>query len=280
MATQNSKIIVNPSLAHAFSTSPGTVATHYNCPCGRCIAGPTTYTRPPYGGKLPFRSGSLPPSVPYVEDIRHTITIIPPSSPYFLNGNVSFFSDDSLVEQRRRGVLSSSVSHVRAIASRTKALLGNIRKVHRHTNETASNDARLPPVLRSGEIADGIADEDACRGIKTADTQRVGLKRRMTTKEKVKRWIQTSDTEPMSLKPRKSTKEKVKGWIQTSETEPMGSKRGMSKNEPKRWIKTPETEPMALRRIMSAEEVKGLFHNITGGDRVRGLGRKMSVVTN
>lgn len=305
MATQNSTTNVGPSLAHAFTTSPGTVAAHYNCPCGSCTAGPSTYTGPPYGGKLPFRNGSLPPCVPYIEDTRHMISIIPPSGPYFLNDNVSFFSDDSPGEQERRGVLRSSVSRVRAIAYRAKASLDNIRKAQRHSNGTASNNTRLPPMLRSGDIADRFADEEARRGIQTAETQLVGLKRRISTKEKVRRWIQTSETEPMDLKRGvstkekvkwwiqtsetepiglkrgMSTKEKVKRWIQTSETEPMGLKRGMSKKEAKRWIKTSETEPMAWRRRMSAEEeAKGWFHNINGGDKVRRLGRKMSVAKN
>lgn len=225
---------MSPSLAHAFTPSPGTVAAHYDCPCGSCIAGPSTYTMPRYGGKLSFRNGSLPPSVPYIEDTRHTITIIPPSGPYFLNDNVSFFSVDSLVEQQRRGVLRSGISHVRAIAYRAMASLDNIRKPQRHSNGTASNDTQLPPMLRSGEIADENAGGDARRGIQIAETQPVGLKRRMTTKEKVKRWIQTSETEPMALKRRMSTKEEVKEW----------------------------------------------FHNITRGDKVRRLGRKMSVLKN
>lgn len=252
MATQYSKINVSPSLAHAFTTSAGTVAAHYNCPCGSCIAGPSTYTRSP-GGKLPFRNGSLPPRVPYIEDIHHTITIIPPSGPYFLNDNESFFSDDSPVEQQRRGVLRSRVLHIRAIAYRAKASLDNIRKAARHSDGTASSDTRLPPMLRSGEIADGFfADRNARRGIQTAETQLAGLKRRMATKEKVKRWIHTSETEPRALK------------------------RRMSKEGAKRWIQTSETEPMALkRRMLTKKEVKGWFHNITGGGKVRRLGRKV-----
>lgn len=254
MATQNSKINLSPPLAHAFTTSSGTVAAHYSCPCGSCSAGPSTYTRHP-GGKLPFRNGSLPPRVPYIEDIHHTITIIPPSSPYFPNDNASFFSGDSPVEQQRRGVLRSSVSHVRAIAYRAKASLDNIRKAARHSDGTASNYTRLQPMLRSGEIADRFADGNPCRGIQPAETQLAGLKRRMTTKEKVHRRIQTSETEATALK------------------------RGMSKEEAKRWIQTSETEPMTLkRRILTIKEVKGWFHNITGGYKGRRLGRKMSIV--
>lgn len=254
MATQNSKINVSPLLAHAFTTSPGTVAAHYNCPCVSCSAGPSTYTRHP-GAKPPFRNGSLPPTVPYIEDIHHSITIVPPSGPYFLNDNASFFSDDSPVEQQRRGVLRSSVSHVRAIAYRAKASLDNIRKAARHSDGMASNETRLQPIFRSGEIADGFADGNARRGIQTAETQLAGLKRRMATKEKVNRRIHTSETEAMALK------------------------RGKSKEEAKRWIQTSETEPMALkRRILTKKGVKGWFHNITGGDKGRRLGRKMSTV--
>lgn len=220
MATKNSKHDVSPSLAYEFTTSSGTAAAHYDCPCGICIAGPNTYNVPPYGGKLPFRNGSQPPSFPYIEDIRQTITIIPPSGPYFFNGNVSFFSVDSLVEQQRRGLLRSGVSHVSAIACRAKASLDNIRKPQRQSNGTTSNDTRLPPMYRSGEIAGG----DSRRGIQIPETQPVGLKRRMTTQEKVKRWIQTSETERMVLK-RRMPKEKAKRWIETSETEPMALKR-------------------------------------------------------
>lgn len=256
MVTQNSKINVSLSLAHAFTTSAGNVAAQCDCSCVSCIAGPSTYTRPP-GRNLPFRNGSLPPRAPYIEDIHHTITIIPPSGPYFLNNNGSFFSDDSQVEQQRRGVLRSSVSHVRAIAYRAKASLDHIRNAARHSDRTASKDTRLTPMLRSGEIADGFADRNARRGIQTAETQLAGLKRRMATKKKVKRWVQTSETEPMALK------------------------RGISKEEAKRWLQTSETEPMALKRKrLTKKEVKGWFHNITGGDKVRRLGRKMSIVIN
>lgn len=252
MATQNSKINVSPRLARAFTTSPGTAAAHYNCPCGSCSAGPSTYTRHP-GGKLPFRYGSLPPRVPYIEDIHHNITIIPPSGPYFRNDNASFFSDDSPVEQQRRGVLRISVSYVRAIAYRAKTSLDNIRKAARHSHGTASNHTRLQPMLRSGEIADGFADGNARRGIQTTETQ-LGLKHKMATKEKGNRRILTSEIEAMALK------------------------RGKSKKA-KRWIQTSETEPMALkRRIITKKEVKGWFHNIMGGDKGWRLGRKISIV--
>lgn len=205
MATKNSKHNVSPSLAYEFTTSSGIVAAHYDCPCGICIAGPSTYNMPPYGGKLPFCNGTQPPSFPYIEDTRQTITIIPPSGPYFLNGNVSFFSVDSLVEQQQRGLLRSSVSHVRAIVYKAKASLNNIWKPQRQSSGTTSNDTRLPPMHRSGEIVGG----DSRRGIQTLEIWPVGLKRRMTTKENVKRWIHTSETEPISLK-RGMPKEKAK----------------------------------------------------------------------
>lgn len=138
MAIQNGKINLSPSLAQSFTTSPGTVAAHHNCLCGSSSAGPSTCTRP-LGGKLPFRNGSLPPRIPFVEDIHYTITI-PPSNPYFLNNNGSFFSDDSPVAQQRRGTLRSSASHVRARAYRAKASLDNIRKAAWHSDGTVSND--------------------------------------------------------------------------------------------------------------------------------------------
>lgn len=170
MAIQNGKSNLSPSLAQAFTTSPGTVAAHYNCPCGSSRASPSTCTRP-LGGKLPFRNGSLPPRVPFVEDIHITITTIPPSNPYFLNNNGSFFSDDSPVTQQRRGTLRSSASHVRARAYRAKASLDNIQKQRGIPMERRWTITRLQPMLRPGEIADGFANGNASRGIQPAETQ-------------------------------------------------------------------------------------------------------------
>lgn len=255
MNTQNNKHNASPPLAHSIIPYSGTVAAHYDCPCGRCIASPSTYTRPPYGGRLSLRNDSIPPSVPYVEDTRRDITIVPPSGPYFLNDSVSFFSDDSREIEQRRGVVRSGVLHVRAIAIRARASLDSVRKPpQRQFNGVASDDTRLPPVLSSDETADEIADEDR-REIQTADTEPLGLKRRITTKEKVRGWIQTAKTEPMGLKRRMTAKGKIREWIHTTETEPMGLK----------------------RTISAKEEVKGWFHDITGGNKVRTLGRKMSL---
>lgn len=256
MNTQNAKHSTSPPLAHSIIPYSGTVATHYDCPCGRCIAGPSTYTRPPYGGRLSLRNDSIPPSVPYAEDTHQDITIVPPSGPYFLNDSVSFFSDDSREIGQRRGVVRSGILHVRAIAIRARASLDIIRKPQRQSNGVASNDTRLSPILSSDETADEIADEDARREIQTADTEPVGLKRRITTKEKVRGWIHTAETEPVGLKRRMAAKGKVRGWIHTTETEPMGLK----------------------RTISAKEKVKGWFHNITGSYKVRTLGRKMSLV--
>lgn len=311
MADQNTKHNASPSLAHSITPYPGTVASHYDCPCGRCSAGPSTYTSPPYGGRLSFRNDSRPPSVPYVEDTRRNI-MIPPRGPYFLNDNVSFFSDDSPDVERRRGFVRSGISHVRAIAVRARASLDIIRKPQRQSNGTASDDSRLPPILSSDEIEDEIADEDGRRRIRTAETEPAVLKRRITTKEKVRWWIQTSktvqtaetepmglkrpltakkkvrgwiqtaETEPMGLKRRKTAKEKVGGWIQTAETEPMGLKRRKTAKEKVRgWIQAAETEPMGLKRSLSAKKkFNGWFHDITGGDKFRSsLERKMSVVS-
>lgn len=217
MAPQKTEDNASPLLAHSITPYPGTVAAHYDCPCTRCIAGSSTHTRLPYGGRLSHRKDSLPPSVPYVEDTRHTITIVPPSGPYFLNDNVSYFSDDSSEKEQRRGVVRSRVSHVRAIAYRARASIDSIRKSPKQSNKTSSNDTQLQPILSSNkivkEITNEIADQGARRGIQTVETEPMDLKRRMTAKEKVKRWMQSAETEPMGLKRRMTAKEKVKGWF-------------------------------------------------------------------
>lgn len=280
MATQNTKHNARPPLARSITPYPGTIAASYDCPCRRCTAGPSNYTRPLYGGKLSFRNGSLPPSVPYVEDGRQDIIIVPPSGPYFLNDNVSFFSDDSPEGEKRRGVVSSGVSQVRAIASKARASLDSIRKPQRRSNGTASNETRLSPIPSLDETTEEIADEDARRGIQTAETEPMGLKRRITTKEKVRGCIQPATTEPTGLKRRMTVNVKVRGWIRTAKTEPMSLKRRMTvKVKVRGWVQNAETESTGLKRAMSAKaKVKGWFQNISGGDKVRKLGHKMSVV--
>lgn len=249
MDSQNTKHSASPPLAHSIIPYSGTVAAHYDCPCGRCIASPSTHTRPPDGGRLSLRNDSIPPSVPYIEDTRQDITIVPPSGPYFLNDSASFFSDDSREIEQRRGVVRSGVLHVRAIAIKARASLDSIRK--RQSNGVASSDTRLPPILCSDETADEIADEDARREIQTADSEPVGLKRRITTKEKARGWVQTAKTEPMGLKCRLTAKGKIRGWSHTTETEPRGLK----------------------HKISAKEKVKGWFHKITRGQKVRILGQ-------